>query len=213
MMNQRNQRIFAMVGIGVIALLLAFPLRDAVFRVIVVPLAYIFWVLGLAYRAVHQTIWWAAALLFVLFLLSRSLLPKFKVKERFRLKKKPVVGQVEGLSMWLKKTERGTYFKWLIANRLGKIANQILENRSTGKERSFFDPLTGPDWTPDSQVQSYLEAGLHGSFADYPRKNRIFSQPVQTPMDHDISDVIQYLESQLENKLDTFLINNGDKRD
>ena len=196
----RNQRILAMIGIGVIALLLAFPLRDAVFRTVVVPLAYVLWVAGLAYRAVHQTIWWMVVLLLVLYLLSRSLLPKFKVRERFRLKKKPVVGQVENLAKWLKKTERGTYFKWLIANRLGKIANQILANRSTGRQRSFFDPLTGPDWTPDSSVQSYLEAGLHGSFADYPQKRGLFPAHMQTPMDHDVNDVVQYLESQMENK-------------
>jgi len=196
----KNQRILAMIGIGVIALLLAFPLRDAVFRTIVVPLAYLFWVLGLVYRAVHQTIWWAVAFLFVLFLLSRSLLPKFKIKEKFRLKKKPAIGQVENLATWLKKTERGIYFKWLIANRLGKIANQILENRSTGKQRSFFDPLTGPDWTPDSGVQTYLESGLYGSFADYPQKNSFFSIPTKTPMDHDVGDVVQFLESQVENK-------------
>ena len=196
----KYQRTFAMIGIVGILLLLAFPLRDAVFRIVIVPLAYLFWILGLVYRAVHQAIWWAVALLFVLFLLSRSLLPKFTIRERFRLKKKPVVGQVESLTVWLKKTERGTYFKWLIANRLGKIANQILANRSTRKQRSFFDPLTGPDWMPDPRVQSYLEAGLQGSFADYPQKGRFFSRRVQTPMDHDINDVVQYLESQVENK-------------
>jgi hypothetical protein len=196
----RNQRLFAMIGIGVITLLLAFPLRDAVFRTIIIPLAYVFWVLGLVYRSVHQVIWWTVALLFVLFLLSRSLLPKFKIKERFRLKKKPVIGQVENLSAWLKKAERGVYFKWLIANRLGKIANQILANRSTDKPRSFFDLLSGPDWTPNTPVQSYLETGLHGSFADYPQKSKLFSTPTPTPMDHDVNDVIQYLESQVENK-------------
>jgi len=196
----KNQRIFAMIGIGVIALLLAFPLRNAVFRTIVVPLAYLFWILGLVYRAVSQVIWWTVILVLVLFLLSRSLLPRFKIRERFRLKKKPVVGRVESLAGWLKKTERGIYFKWLIANRLGKIANQILANRSARNERSFFDPLTGPDWMPDSNVQSYLEAGLHGSFADYPQKNRFFSRRVLTPMDHDVNDVVQYLESQMENK-------------
>lgn len=196
----RNQRIFAFIGIGIITLLLAFPLRDAVFRTIVIPLAYLFWVLSLVYHSVHQAIWWAIALLFVVFILVRSLLPKFKIIERVRLKTKPKLGQVENLTVWLKKTERGIYFKWLIANRLGKIANQILTNRSTGKQRSFFDPLTGPDWTPDASVQSYLEAGLHGSFADYPQKNSFFSTPEPTPMDHDVNDVVQYLESQVENK-------------
>jgi hypothetical protein len=196
----RNRRFLAMIGILGIAVLLAFPLRDDVFRMIILPLAYVFWVLMLVYHAVHQTIWWVLALLVVLFLLSRSMLPQFKVRKRVPLKTKPVVGQVESFSNWIKKTEHGVYFKWLIANRLGKIANQILANRSTGKPRSFYDPLTGPDWSPDSGIQIYLESGLHGSFADYPQKNGFFSHPPQTPLDHDLKEVIQYLESQVENK-------------
>jgi hypothetical protein len=137
-------------------------------------------------------------MLVVLFLVSKSLLPQFKARKRVPLKAKPIVGQVESFATWIKKTEQGMYFKWLIANRLGKIANQILANRSTGRQRTFFDPLTGPDWTPDSAVRSYLESGLHGSFADYPQKSSFFSTPVQTPLDHDLSEVVQYLESQVE---------------
>ncbi|HKI55038.1 MAG TPA: hypothetical protein VJ987_13000, partial [Anaerolineales bacterium] len=46
--------------------------------------------------------------------------------------------------------------------------------------------------------QSYLEAGLHGSFADYPQKGRLLSSRVRTPMDYDINEVVQYLESQVQ---------------
>jgi len=193
----RHQRVFAMIGILVIVVLLAFPLRDMVFRMIVIPLAYVFWVLELAYHSVHQAIWWGIAIFIVLFLLARSLLPQFKIIKRVRLKSKPVVGEVESFAAWIRKRNHGIYFKWLVANRLGKIANQILANRSSGKPRSFFDPLTGPDWMPDPSIQNYLEAGLQGSFADYPQKNRYISRPSQTPLDHDLNEVVEYLESQV----------------
>ena len=193
----KKQQVFALIGIAAIALILAFPLRDAVFETVVVPLAYIFWALGLAYRALHQGVWWVLALFLVLLVISRSLLPQAKTEKKIPLKKKPAVGQVENLAGWIAKTKRGTYFKWLIANRLGKIANQILLNRSAGKQRSFFDPITGPDWSPDASVQSYLEAGLHKSFADFPQKNWFFAQPKPTSLDHDMEEVIQYLELQI----------------
>ena len=193
----KKRHIFAGIGIVTIALTLAFPLRDAVFESIVVPLAYIFWALGLAYRALHQGVWWWLALFFVLLIISRSLVPQIKKEKKNPLKKKPAVGQVENLAGWIAKTKRGTYFKWLIANRLGKVANQILSNRSSGKQRSFFDPITGPDWSPDQGVQSYLEAGLHKSFADFPQKKWFFSSPKPTSLDHDMREVIQYLESQI----------------
>lgn len=195
----RSQRILAMIGIIGIALLLAFPLRSAVFSTIVVPLAYVFWLLGLAYHAVHQTIWWTVVLLLILYILLRSLSLKFKFKRRSRAGEEPIRGRVESLAGWIKKTERGMYFKWLFANRLGKVAHQILANRSMGERRSFFDPLTGPDWNPDPTVQSYLESGLQSSFADFPRKRRFFSPPLKTPLDHDLTEIVDYLESQVNN--------------
>lgn len=193
-MNLR--RSLALVGIVVIALLLAFPLRDAMYDAVIVPAAYALWFLGLLYRSVHQSVWWGLALLIVLVILARSLRSTGRIRERVRLKPRPVIGQVENLSAWVKRTDRGIYFKWLIANRLGKIAHEILLQRLGGRTRSYFDPLTGPDWTPDSSVQQYLEAGLKGSFADYPQKRWPFSKPAPTPLDHDVKDVLEYLESQ-----------------
>lgn len=198
-MSKTLQRNLALTGILLIALLLAFPLRDAVYETVVIPIAYIWWVMGLWYHSVNQSVWWVAALLIVLVVLSRSLRSVGRVRERVRLKRKPVVGQVENLTAWMKRTERGIYFKWLIANRLGKIAHEMLALQAGGKRGSFFDPLTGPDWEPDAPVQQYLEAGLKGSFADYPHGHRYFSKPVQTPLDHDVDEVIKYLESQMSN--------------
>ena len=194
---RNTQRTIAMIGILLIAILLAFPLRDSVYALVIIPVSYVLWVLSLIYHSVDQVLWWIVLLVAVLAIISRSLLPKVKLVERHTLKTRPIVGQVESLSLWMKKARHGIYFKWLIANRLGKIAHQILIQRMSGKPRSFFDPLTGPDWTPDSAVQSYLEAGLHGSFADYPQNRKYFSQPVSTPMDHDMNEVIEYLESQV----------------
>lgn len=189
----------ALIIAGIVALsgVLAFPLRDAVYDAVIVPLAYLFWILGLWYHAVHQVIWWIVIILFVSYVLIRSLLPGFKPTTKMPIKTKPVIGQVESLSSWMKKAEHGTYFKWLIANRLGKIAHQILAQRATGKERSFFDPLAGPDWKPDSALQSYLESGLHGSFADYPTPRKPFAQRVKTPLDQNVTDVVEFLESQV----------------
>jgi hypothetical protein len=75
--------------------------------------------------------------------------------------------------------------------------------RMGGKTRSYFDPLTGPDWTPDENVQAYLEAGLRGSFADYPQGRRFFSKPEPTPLDKDVGEVIEFLEEQVSNQHDS----------
>jgi hypothetical protein len=193
------RRALILLGIAGIAGLLAFPLRNAVYNAVIVPLAYVLWILGLWYHAVHQVIWWIVVIVFVSFVLIRSLLPGFKPAVRVPIKSKPVVGQVESLAVWVKRAERGIYFKWLVANRLGKIAHQILTHRETGKPRSVFDPLTGSDWDPNDRLQLYLESGLHKSFADFPHVNKPFSHPQQTPLDHDVNEVVEFLETQVKN--------------
>lgn len=197
-MNLRRN--LALVGIFVVALLIAFPLRDAVYRAVIVPIAYVLWVLGLWYHALSESVWWFIALFIVLVTLVRSLFPWTRLRERIRLKTRPVTGQVEALSHWVRRTERGVYFKWLVANRLGRIAHETLIQRMGGKARSHFDPLTGPDWTPEDSIRVYLESGLSRSFADYPQGRWFFSKPVPTPFDHDIGDVIEFLESQVSNQ-------------
>jgi len=191
------RRILALVGIIAVAVLLAFPLRNAIYEAVIIPAAYLLWVLGLVYHSVHQSLWWIVVIVIVLFIVSRSMLPETKPIGARPVNTKPVVGQVESLAVWVKKSERSTYFKWLLANRLGRIAYQILAQREAGK-RSVFAPLTGADWNPGEGLQSYLESGLHGSFADFPHANRFFSQPKRTPLDHNVNEAIEFLESQVD---------------
>lgn len=194
-----TRRALALIGILGIAALLAFPLRTVVYEAVVIPVAYMLWVLGLIYHSIHQSLWWIVVLLVVVVILSRSLLPGYKPAPRETVKTKPAVGQVERLADWVKRSRRGTYFKWLIANRLGRIAYQVLVQRETGKQRSLFDPLTGVDWDPDAGLKSYLESGLQRSFADFPRQNKPFVHPAPTPLDHDVNEAVKFLEAQVGN--------------
>lgn len=183
-------------GASILSAVLAFRLSSVVYAMIVLPLTYLLWLLKMLYLALPGFIWWSLLALAVVYILVTSLLPGIRFTGRTRLPLRPTRGGVENLSLWVKKSRRGTYFKWLVANRLGRIAHEILENRLAGKKRSFFDPLTGPDWTPAPGAQAYLEAGLQGSFADYPRGNPYFRQTKPTPLDHDVKAVIEYLETQ-----------------
>lgn len=194
------RRVLILVGIVVIAALLAFRLSGAVYAMIVLPVSYLLWLLKLFFLAVPGIIWWGALVLVVLYILLMSLVSDIKIKRKMSPANRRSRGNVEILAGWMARSKKGTYFKWLVANRLGRIAHQILENRSAGKKRSFFDPLTGSGWDADAPTQAYLESGLQGSFADYPRRNSYFSKPVQTPLDQNTADVITYLESQVDDQ-------------
>jgi len=196
-----RQRWLPMLGVIVIAALLAFPLRAVVNQVVLVPVAYLLFLLKLLYVSLDQVVWWIAAVFVVLLILGQSLLPDLKPIKKLIPFAKHERGNVETLALTLEKSKKGTYFKWLIANRLGRLAHEILLQREHGKPRSVFAPLTSEGWEAAPEVQEYLEKGLHGSFADFPN-NRwgSFSPPEKTPLDHDVVEVVEFLESKSENR-------------
>lgn len=193
----RIPRWLIMVGIVLVAFLLAFPLRNMIYETIVIPAAFVGWQVGLYYRSLSQTIWWWVIIAIVLFLLVFSLMPKLQPSRKGVVKSKPKHGQVEDLAVWIGRAKGGVYFKWLVANRLGKLAYQILLLRESGRQRSVFDPLLGEDWKPSSELQHYLEIGLHGSFADFPGAGRSIGAAPKTPLDYRIHDAVDFLEIQV----------------
>jgi hypothetical protein len=186
-------------GVLLIAGILAFPLRETIYQMVVIPVAFIVWRLDLVYRSFSQGIWWFAVIFLVLVMLVFSLVPPPKRRRGTQAKLKPPIGQVEALATRLRKAEHGIYFKWLIANRLGKLAYQLLLQRENGRPRSVFAPLIGIDWEPAPELQSYLETGLHGSFADFPNTHRRFGASQATPLDFEVVEAVEFLESQVEN--------------
>ena len=189
------------IGAGVIllALALAFPLRDVFQRTVVVPLAYFLWAMGLFYRSLPQLAWWILAGMIVTMMLAGSLSTGEKFNPRETPESLPMYGQVEGLAVSMHKARRGVYFKWIVANRLGKLAYQMLVRREGDKTRSVFAPLAGVDWQPAPRLQRYLETGLHGSFSDYPDSER-FTRTSASPLDLEVREAVEFLESQLETK-------------
>jgi hypothetical protein len=195
----RTRRLLIVAAILVIAALMAFPLRETIYDAVVVPIAFIAWQLGLVYRSLAQVIWWWLIIVVVLFMLAFSLMPQVKPVRKEERRSKPNKGQVEDLAIWLGRAKSGVYFKWLIANRLGKLAYHILLHRESGRPRTVFTPLLGTDWEPSRELQNYLEIGLHGSFSDFPNPNpRLAAQP-KTPLDYEVRQAVEFLESKVEN--------------
>lgn len=194
-----RKRWLAVVGVIVIVVLLAFPLRGVVNELVLVPIAFLLFLLKLLYVSLDQAVWWGAAVFVVLVIIGQSLLPEFVPIKKLIPFARHERGNVETLALALQKSKKGTYFKWLIANRLGRLAYQILLQREHGKPRSVFAPLESEGWEAPPEVQTYLEKGLHGSFADFPNSRwGSFAPPEKTPLDHDVAEVMDFLESKVE---------------
>lgn len=184
-------------GVVVIALILAFPLQDVIQKVLIVPLAYLWWALGVLYRSFPQVVVWILLVILITFLLLGSLAGKRKRISREEKKARPAIGQIELLAANLNKMRKGTYYKWQVANQLGRLARDFLIQRGDRARTRDISPLSGNDWYPPAHIDAYLDTGLRGSFADYPNQPWPFRRPEPTPLDIDVNDAVEFLESQI----------------
>lgn len=193
-----NRRLF-LIGAFVLTLALAYFLRDVVSKLIILPLFYLWWVIRLYYSMFPQFVVWAALVAFALYFAVKSLIPEMRPRRIVHLARKPAEGQIKSLVEWLARIQRGgNYYKWLVANRLGKTAREILSQRGEYDLSKKFEPLRGRGWNPPREIQNYLDAGLGSSFADFPQPRWFWSKPKPTPLDVDPEQVVEYLEGEME---------------
>ena len=183
----------------VVALVLALELQDVIRQTVIIPLAYLWWIVGIYYRAFPQAILWAVLVIFVLLMLFGSLNSANTHRRTVMRKPRPLQGPVESLAVSLERASGGIYIKWVVAHRLGKIARDLLIQRGDRDSRKVIGPLSGRDWRPSQSVDAYLEAGLNGSFSDYPNPKWPFQKPKPTPLDLNVNEAVEFLEKQMEN--------------
>lgn len=177
---------------------LAYALREPIERDIIQPLVYIWWVLGVYYDSFPQAVLWIILVVVIAMLAVGSFSAEDAPSEGRRVARKPAQGQVELLAGWLHRAPEGLYFKWLIAQRLGKLSRELIAFNARATAPSAHDALAGPGWDPPEEVAAYLGSGLNGSFADYPRPRWPFQRPRPTPLDLESETAIDYIESKLE---------------
>lgn len=193
-----TRRSLLIAGAFLSTLIMAFILRDVVKQLIIVPLAYLWWLLRLYYSMFPQIFLWVILVAIVLFSAVASLIPEVRYRTVSKTAPKPEQGQIEILVNWLNKSQRGgSYYKWLVANRLGKNAREILAQRDGHAVSKKFGWLEGRGWNPPQKIRDYLETGLNGSFADFPRPRLFWQSPKPTPLDADPKQIVEYLEDEM----------------
>ena len=197
-----NRRQLMILGISfLVAAGMAYYLQDLVRSVLFEPISYMWWGFTILYQSVAQLVYWILLVVGVTLMAFGSLYGKGRSKELVEETPDIRQGTLEATARQFSRTgSKGIYYKWLVANRLGRLARSILSLRNGGAEAPN-GPLQGRDWNPPDEVEAYLEAGLTRTFADFPRQ-KLFSRPSETPFDIDLNQVIAYLESQMENHRD-----------
>ena len=195
------KRLLPLLALLAIALLLAFPLQEILRDKIIDPLLYLFWGVGILYKSVPQFWLWVILLGIVFFILLMPFLedlPKWKRKGRTL---PPEPGPIEKLAETLSASDKGIYFKWIVANRLGKIVSNWLLYRNRVEYGWQAKNLARFGWDAPPDIYNYLDVGLNGSFTDYPRPRIPFIQKrAKTPLDIDPNIVLNYLEKEMKDE-------------
>jgi hypothetical protein len=196
-----SRRTMIIMVVLAIASMLAYALRETIDRTVIQPVIMLFWVLGIYYDSIPQALIWIILVGLVILIMIGSFGTGSQLVDGRRVSRRPLQGGVESLAGWFLRAPRGLYYKWLLAQRLGKLARELVAFNARQTAPSAHEALNGPGWDPPREVGAYLESGLNGSFADYPRPRR-WRKPFQplppTPLDLDPARAIDYIESKME---------------
>ncbi|RJP48660.1 MAG: hypothetical protein C4583_13850 [Anaerolineaceae bacterium] len=192
-----NRRAIFALGFLVMAAALAYLMRESIERNVIQPLIYFWWVIGIFYDSFPQAVTWIILVAVITMLAVGSFSVEDAHSDGRRVPRKPAQGQVEMLAGWLHRAPDGLYFKWLIAQRLGKLSREMNAFDARQPASSAREAATSPGWDAPEEVAAYLESGLNGSFADYPRPRWPFQRPRPTPLDLDPETAIDFIESKM----------------
>ena len=190
----RNRRLILGAALMLTAVL-AYVLQDVVRTTIILPAAYISWVAGIYYRSIPQFLTWVLALMIIFFVILDSLLPGELPTNVPSIPHRSSKATLETLTGWLVKAPGGVYYKWLIANRLGKIAQELFDQGSISLKNRSLTPVNRGELSLTDPVIEYIEVGLFGSFADHPHPRLPWVKASSSPLDMDPMEVVTQLES------------------
>lgn len=169
-------------------LALAYVLREAIYQLVILPLAYVLWLAELYYLAIPQAIKWILLILLLFVGIVWKLIPDFARAPGRPAPRRSFEGPIESLALGIHRSRESNYFKWQLANRLARLARRVSGDSGWVEHASSMN----------DSVRQYLVAGLNQSFVDFPGPRYRFQRRMPTPLDTDPHEAVSYLESQME---------------
>jgi hypothetical protein len=169
------------------------------------PIAYYWWGIKQVVRAVPQAAYWYFIII-ILGIISLLRLLKYVAFPRIDREDKYIRGPVQTLSESISRVEKSNYFRWAVANQLAKLTLKILKDNqgstiktSETKNRNCSEI----NWSPQEDVQSYLEAGIR-PFERKSSSDRRFLQnkTIDKRFDVDLNKIVDYIEMLVEGQSD-----------
>ncbi|HET9223095.1 MAG TPA: hypothetical protein VFO07_11350 [Roseiflexaceae bacterium] len=196
-----NDRL-ALIGLVLLLVgLLALIVSGAVREVIVIPLLALLWLLGLLLDSVPQLIWWFGLLAIAALVAWRSLATPRVAPAAPRV----VPIMPAPVASWAGMFERAAgdrYARWLLAQRLGHFALELLASQEQGETRGVWHYLQDESRDIPPAVRAFLLAGarMYRPLPTFWQRWWPWGARVETradPLDLDLNEVVRFLDERL----------------
>jgi hypothetical protein len=181
--------------------LLALIVSGAVREVIVVPLLFLLWLARLVYEAIPQLALWGVSLVIAALVAWRSL-----ATPRVALPEPPIApSQRAPVATWARMFRRAAndrYARWLLAQRLGQLALELLASQDERAARGRWQYLHDDTRDIPPAVRAYLQAGtrMYRPPPAFWRRWWPWGERVESradPLDLDPAEVVRFLDERL----------------
>lgn len=170
-----------------------FAIKDFMREVIIKPLFYAGWFMGLVLDSLPEMVLWAVFILLALFIASKSLI---KGKESVAKEGRAVASKHGSVITWfrlLEWSENQDYSRWRLAAELRKLSAKML---LPDKEPSPYDPALRAALPPD--IMAYFEARPSSFGSGFRLPFRREAKNETSPLNLAPEIVVQFLEKQLD---------------
>lgn len=189
-----------------LTLVLMLALRGLAYRLIVIPILYMLWLVGFLFESLPQPLFWTLFLLLMLRLAWQSLRPPKQTLHQPQMMEASVP---EGrLAVWLQRlvlAESGNYSKWGVARHIVQLLVETIAYQEQISIAQARLRLRSGNFEAPPEVRAYVQAGL---LSQPPPSLTLFAKLMQRlglreaqelpELDLDLINLVTYLEDQLE---------------
>jgi hypothetical protein len=208
-MKDAYKKILFSIGILLTVVVLMVALKDLARRTIAVPIMYLVWAAGLAFRIFSQHVLWILFLGVGMFILIKSLLnPKSSDREKRKIRTR-YPGRIEELAKLVCYANRWNYSRWTLAHYLAELGSDILAFHAQNNPRQIQAQLKEGILEVSPEIQTYFQFGLSrnltqhkGWFARIRERFTLREHNSDPTISVDPEPVVTFLEHQLETSYD-----------
>lgn len=185
----------------VMALAVAYLLKDYVSEFIITPLWYTFRIAKVIYEALPQLLWWGVFLFILLFIAVKNLLQHLKSGSKpSAAPREERLSRAQAWSRWIELSEKGDYSRWLLARRIARLTHDVIAHQERLTLGQVEEGLRAGHLDLPFEVQAYIQVGLDApSFRHYSELLDLlrYSRSA-SPLDLDPELIVEILEARFQ---------------